>query len=116
MGNYFKDIVSETDAPTRKKNLDALIAERTPSEILVLTILSIVSDDDVVCRTALGRLDDRNRGEGNTAARVSGLIDSWRREGAMMTWPEPMNDVQKKRAAEIETACRTGTPLASVVK
>ena len=94
MGNYFKDIVSEEDPVKRKENLDKLIAERTPSELLVLTVISIVSDDDVIRRTALERIDARNREEGNAAARVISVIQSWRREGAVMTWPEPMDQAQ----------------------
>jgi len=116
MGNYFKDIIEKKDPVTRKKNLDALIAERAPTEILVLTIISIVSDDDVIRRTALERLNERNREEGDTAARVASLIQSWRSEGAIMTWPEPMNAEQNRRAAEIEAACHARFPLASVVK
>lgn len=114
MSNYFEDIVSEKDPAIRKKNLDALIAERTPSEILVLTIISIVSDDEVIRRTALERIDKRNQQEGNTAARVASLIDSWRREGAIMTWPEPMNAEERMRAAEIEGALLAGRRLAGV--
>lgn len=111
MGNYFEDIVSEADPATRKKNLDALIAAREPTEILVLTILSVVHDDEVIRRTALGRLDARDKAEGDVKSRVSSLIRSWRDEGAILTWPEPMEGIQTERASRIEAACRRGSLL-----
>jgi len=116
MGNYFEDILSEKNPVKRKENLDKRLAERLPADLIVFTALSVLSDDNEIRRTVLEHIDARERAEGNTAARIIVLIQSWRREGALMTWPEPMTDVENKRAAEIEAAYHTRSPLASAVK
>ncbi|HUP61873.1 MAG TPA: Yip1 family protein [Thermoanaerobaculia bacterium] len=110
---YGPDILEERDPARRMQNLQKLIAERQPTEILVLTAISILSDDSEIRRVALERLDERNAEEGNASARVAVMIDSWRREGALMTWPQPMDARQSARAARIERAHRARMPLAS---
>jgi hypothetical protein len=114
--NYVADIIKEADASKRIANLDRLIAERMPAELLVLTAISVLSDDPRVRRTALERVDSRNTSEGNAAARVISLLQSWSREGQLMTYPHSMDDAQKTRAAEIEAAHAHRRPLASVVR
>jgi hypothetical protein len=116
MGNYFTDILSEQDPAKRKENLDQRLAERLPADLIVFTALSVLSDDDDIRRTVLEHVDARNREESGTTARLIELIRSWRREGALMTWPEPMDDKQKGRAAEIEAAYMAHSPLSSAVK
>jgi len=116
MGNYATDILNEKDPVKRMENLHKRLAERLPADLIVFTALSVLSDDDEVRRTVLEHVDARERNEGNTASRIALLIQSWRSEGALMTWPEPMNAIQNKRAAEIEAACRAKLPLSSVVK
>ena len=115
MGNYFKDIISESDPVKRKQNLEERLAERQPADLIVFTALSVISDDPDVRKRVLEHVDEREREEGNTSARLVELIRSWRREGALMTWPEPMTDVQQARAAEIEAAYVSNSPLSSVV-
>jgi|SRR5215212_2206694 len=110
---YGADILDEKDPARRIENLKKLIADRPPTEILVLSILAIVSEDDNVRRVALERLDERNAAEGTTSARVATLIKSWRSEGMIMTWPEPMTDVQAARASSIERAHYLRVPLAT---
>lgn len=115
MGNYFTDILSETDPVKRMENLRERLAERLPADLIVFTAISVLSDDSVIRRTVLEHVDAREQAEGNTAARIILLLQSWRKEGALMTWPEPMNDVQKRRAAEIEKAYNMRSPLSSAV-
>ena len=114
--NYYDDILNEKNAEKRKKNLDKLIEEKTPTELLVMTAIAVLSEDDLIRKTALERVDERNAEEGDAAGRVVSLIQSWRREGALMTWPEPMNEKQERRAEDIEEAYYAQNPLSSVVK
>ncbi|HLO31290.1 MAG TPA: hypothetical protein VK249_19225 [Anaerolineales bacterium] len=113
--NYFKDILSEEDPIKRKENLGKRLAERLPADLIVFTALSVLSDDNEIRRTVLQHIDARNQEDSNTSAKVIQLIQSWRREGALMTWPEPMNDIQKSRAAQIEAAYYAHSPLSSAV-
>ena len=113
--NYVTDIVREGDPIRRKENLAKLIAERTPAEVLVLTAISVLSEDAMIRRAALERLDECNRDEGNTAARVIVLLQSWKADGALLTWPNAMDANQTSRALQIEAAYRSRSPLSSVV-
>ncbi len=110
--NYVDDILEEDDPARRRENLDRLIREGTPSELIAMTALSVLSEDDEIRHLALARADERNREDGESASKVVGLIRSWRRDGALISWPEPMNAEQAARAAEIEAAFLSGSPLA----
>ncbi len=96
MADVMKIILAEPDSDTRKAVLMELIARREPAEVLMLTGISVLSEDDEIRAIALDALASRGTGR-----RAGSLLTSWRRDGSLLAVAGAMTGEQRLRASEV---------------
>ena len=96
MVNVMKNILTGSNADTRKAALMELLARREPAEVLMLTGISVLSEDREIRAVALDALASRGNGR-----RAVSLLTSWRRDGSLPTVAGAMTGEQRLRASEV---------------
>jgi len=94
-------MLSDPDSQARKEALLEFMSGEEPVEVLVLTGVAVLSDDAEIRRLTVEHLN--NKGNGH---RARALINSWRREGGLMTMAGAMTTEQISRSADIEGQLR----------
>jgi len=90
-------MLSDPNPKERKDALLEFIRSDEAVEVLVLTGVAVLSADEEIRRLAVDHINRKGNGD-----RARALIDSWHREGALLTMAGRMTTEQSTRAADIK--------------